>query len=148
MRQTESVRVAFQNVPAHESRKKFQGVTTLQMCFPNFQNGIQRYQGKVISGTVVVFRICHRGLKHAVAELLPTVQAEVVVEELLILLQFMNQMNERTIQYDRLHLNDVVNIPMVSSASTSCRLDGSTFYGHVFYIYLMYYYYVLLFLMI
>ena len=37
MRQTESVQGAIQNVSAHESDKKFQGVTALQTCFPNFQ---------------------------------------------------------------------------------------------------------------
>ena len=76
MRQTESVHVAIQNVSAHESDKNVQGVTSLQMCFPNFKKW-----RKCISGKVVVFRICHRRLKHTVAELLPTVQAEAVVEE-------------------------------------------------------------------
>ena len=74
MRQTESVHVAIQNVSAHESDKKSQ--TSLQTCFPNFQKW-----RKGTSGKVVVFRIYHQGLKHTVAELLPTVQVGVVVEE-------------------------------------------------------------------
>ena len=78
MRLTESVHVAIQNVSAQESDKK---VTSLQTCFPNFQ---KRWKGT--SGKAVVFRICHRGLKHAVAELLPTVQVEVVVEEEVLLI--------------------------------------------------------------
>ena len=76
LRQNESIHVATQNVSAHESDKKFQGVTSLQKCFLNFQKW-----RNVISGKVVLFRICHRGLKHAIAELLPTVQVEAVVEE-------------------------------------------------------------------
>ena len=35
MRQTEYVNGRIQNVSAHESDKKFQGVTSLQTCFPN-----------------------------------------------------------------------------------------------------------------
>ena len=81
MRQTESVHVAIQNVSAHESDAKFQGVTSLQMCFLYFQkwrNGV--------SGKIEVFRVCHRGLKHNVAELLPTVRVEAVVEEEVLLI--------------------------------------------------------------
>ena len=36
MRQTESVHVAIQNVSALDSDREFQGVTSLQTCFPNF----------------------------------------------------------------------------------------------------------------
>ena len=52
MRLTESVNVAIQNVSAHESDKKFQGVTSLQTCFPNFHKW-----RKGTSGKVVVFRV-------------------------------------------------------------------------------------------
>ena len=45
MPQTESAHVAIQNVSAHESDKKFQGVTSLQTYFPNFKNG-----GKILAG--------------------------------------------------------------------------------------------------
>ena len=34
MWETESVHVAIQNVSAHESDRKFQGVNSLQTCFP------------------------------------------------------------------------------------------------------------------
>ena len=47
MQQTESINVAIQNVSAHESDKKFQGVTSLQTCVSNFH--------KFISGKVVAF---------------------------------------------------------------------------------------------
>ena len=62
MRQTKSVQVAIQNVSAHESDK---------IC---------------VSGKVVVFRICYRGMKHSAAVLPPIVQVETVVEEELLLI--------------------------------------------------------------
>ena len=58
MRQTESVYVVIQNVSAHESDREFSGVALLQVCFPNYQKW----------GKVLAFYICHRGLKHVVAE--------------------------------------------------------------------------------
>ena len=62
MRQTESVHTAIQNVSAHKSDRKFPGVTSLQTFFQNFTNG------GCINWKAVAFYICHRGLKHAVAE--------------------------------------------------------------------------------
>ena len=62
-RQTESVHVAIQNVSTHESDKIFQGVTSLQTCFPNFQKW-----RTVLVGNIVAFYICHRRLKYTVAE--------------------------------------------------------------------------------
>ena len=80
MLQTKSVHVA-KNVSAHELDKIFQAVTSSQTCFPNLYKWPES-----ISGNVIVFRFCHRGLKHAVVELLPTVQVERVVEERLLIL--------------------------------------------------------------
>ena len=62
MQQTESVHVAVQNVSAHESDKKIQGVTSLQTCFPNFQ----KWQKGISRKVVLVFHVCHQGLKRAI----------------------------------------------------------------------------------
>ena len=48
MWQTESVHVAIQNVSAHESDKKFQGVTSSQTCFLNFPKMAERFSGKAV----------------------------------------------------------------------------------------------------
>ena len=128
---TESVHVAIQNAPAHESDKKFQGVTSLQTCFPNFQKW-----RKAFSGKVVVLCICHRGLKHAVDELLyqrittnissrscrrRTSPHPAVVQEI----------DDSTHHIDSV-CNDVVSLPTPTVPSASRRLDRSAFYEHVF----------------
>jgi len=81
MQQTEFFHVATQSVSAHESDNKFQGVTSLQTCFPNFLKW-----RKLIGENVILFRICHRGLKHAVAELLSTDYVKVIVEKCILIL--------------------------------------------------------------
>ena len=50
MWQTESVHVVpvILNVSAHESDKKFQGVTSLQTCFPNFKKWRKGISRKVV----------------------------------------------------------------------------------------------------
>ena len=53
MRKTESIHVAILNVSAHESDKKFQGVTSLQSCFHNFMKWPKGTSGKVVYVSVI-----------------------------------------------------------------------------------------------
>ena len=62
MRQTELVHVAIQNISTYELDKKFQGVTSLQICFANFQKWRKGICEKVVSLPYLSSRIetCRR----------------------------------------------------------------------------------------
>ena len=80
MRQTESLHLATQHVSALESDKKFQMSDVFTDVFSQLSKMVERY----LCEQVVVFRIFHRGLNHAVAELLPTV-ARTILTPLLVM---------------------------------------------------------------
>ena len=132
-KQTESVHVTIQNVSAHESDKKFQGVTSLHMCFPNFlkwRKGIS--ENVYIPYLSSMIETCRRkittnGSSRSCRR--RTSPHPAVVHEL----------------DDCMHHIDVVNLPTVPSASPGFGFTPSRrkrlLRACILLIYLMYYYF-------
>ena len=118
MRQTESGHVAIEHVSAHESDKKFQGLTLLQTCFPNVQKWRTYKTGSIpyLSSRIETFRrrIITTNSSNRTCRTRRNYLPPVVVHEL-----------DNCTQHIDSVFNDVVNLPTVPSTSPGIGFAAS-----------------------